>query len=255
MALRGEVGKAVVGQDAVVTGLIVALLCRGHVLLEGVPGVAKTLLVRALAASLDLEAVRERRESPLEITHAQRDVLERAAIPRSVGREERQLPPPRVRTHERERVRPVDHVHPEMGHREVRDRIAVREPVGDVVEGLRVHAGRCLPCPPRLIDRLVVDVVLVRVLLGELVDDVHSLAVGVVDLHERVPLVRQRVLGEDRLHGTLRLAGAAVDALLGVDDEDPVGVVDAVDRAHVDTGAVFDVDAGFGDDVRHCALL
>ena len=51
-ALRAEVGKAVVGQDAVVTGLVIALLCRGHVLLEGVPGTAKTLLVRALAASL-----------------------------------------------------------------------------------------------------------------------------------------------------------------------------------------------------------
>jgi len=54
-AIRLEVAKAVVGQDAVVTGLVVALLCRGHVLLEGVPGVAKTLLVRALAASLSLE--------------------------------------------------------------------------------------------------------------------------------------------------------------------------------------------------------
>ena len=52
--LRHEVGKAVVGQDPAVTGLVIALLCRGHVLLEGVPGVAKTLLVRAVAASLDL---------------------------------------------------------------------------------------------------------------------------------------------------------------------------------------------------------
>ena len=52
--LRAEVAKAVVGQDAAVTGLVIALLCRGHVLLEGVPGVAKTLLVRALAAALDL---------------------------------------------------------------------------------------------------------------------------------------------------------------------------------------------------------
>ena len=58
IALRAEVGKAVIGQDAVVTGLVVALLCRGHVLLEGVPGVAKTLLVRALAASLSLESKR-----------------------------------------------------------------------------------------------------------------------------------------------------------------------------------------------------
>lgn len=57
-ALRSEIAKAVVGQDAVVTGLVVALLCRGHVLLEGVPGVAKTLLVRALGASLQLDTKR-----------------------------------------------------------------------------------------------------------------------------------------------------------------------------------------------------
>src|SRR4051795_13006185 len=54
-SLRAEVGKAVVGQDAVVTGLVIALLCRGHVLLEGVPGVAKTLLVRTLAQALKLD--------------------------------------------------------------------------------------------------------------------------------------------------------------------------------------------------------
>ncbi|BEP14678.1 MoxR family ATPase [Acidothermaceae bacterium B102] len=56
--LRVEVAKAVVGQDAAVTGLVIALLCQGHVLLEGVPGVAKTLLVRALAESLTLEMTR-----------------------------------------------------------------------------------------------------------------------------------------------------------------------------------------------------
>jgi MoxR-like ATPase len=56
--LRAEVGKVVVGQDAIVTGLVIALLCRGHVLLEGVPGVAKTLLIRTLAAALDLSAKR-----------------------------------------------------------------------------------------------------------------------------------------------------------------------------------------------------
>jgi len=52
--LRTEVGKAVVGQDAAVTGLVVALLAGGHVLLEGVPGVAKTLLVRTLGAAMSL---------------------------------------------------------------------------------------------------------------------------------------------------------------------------------------------------------
>ncbi|KAA1425952.1 AAA family ATPase [Nocardioides antri] len=58
LAVRHEVGKAVVGQDAAVSGLLVALLCSGHVLMEGVPGTAKTLLVRTLAASLAVEARR-----------------------------------------------------------------------------------------------------------------------------------------------------------------------------------------------------
>ncbi|WP_063125677.1 AAA family ATPase [Nocardia fusca] len=57
-ALRVEIGKAVVGNDNAVMYLVLALLCRGHVLLEGVPGVAKTLLVRALATALDLRHAR-----------------------------------------------------------------------------------------------------------------------------------------------------------------------------------------------------
>jgi len=56
--LRAEVAKVVVGQDAIVSGLVIALLCRGHVLLEGVPGVAKTLLVRTLGTALDLSTKR-----------------------------------------------------------------------------------------------------------------------------------------------------------------------------------------------------
>jgi MoxR-like ATPase len=56
--VRIEVGKAVVGQDGTVTGLLIALLARGHVLLEGVPGVAKTLLVRAFSAALGLDTKR-----------------------------------------------------------------------------------------------------------------------------------------------------------------------------------------------------
>ena len=53
-SLRTEVAKAVVGQDEAVEGLVVALLARGHALLVGVPGLAKTLLVRTLADALDL---------------------------------------------------------------------------------------------------------------------------------------------------------------------------------------------------------
>jgi MoxR-like ATPase len=56
--VRTEVGKALVGQDGAVTGLIIALLTRGHVLLEGVPGVGKTLLVRALSRALDVATTR-----------------------------------------------------------------------------------------------------------------------------------------------------------------------------------------------------
>jgi MoxR-like ATPase len=52
-ALRDEVGKVIVGQRALVDGLIMALLADGHVLLEGVPGLAKTLAVRTLAQALD----------------------------------------------------------------------------------------------------------------------------------------------------------------------------------------------------------
>ena len=55
LRVRGEIAKAVVGQDGAVSGLVAALLVRGHVLLEGVPGTAKTLLTKTLAASLDLQ--------------------------------------------------------------------------------------------------------------------------------------------------------------------------------------------------------
>jgi len=54
-ALRDEVAKIVVGQEGTLSGLVAALLVRGHVLLEGVPGVAKTLLVKTVAAALQLD--------------------------------------------------------------------------------------------------------------------------------------------------------------------------------------------------------
>jgi len=52
-AMRAEIAKALVGQDEVVEQTLVALLAAGHVLIEGVPGLGKTLLVRALARTFD----------------------------------------------------------------------------------------------------------------------------------------------------------------------------------------------------------
>ena len=53
-AVLGEVHKTVVGQDDAIEALLIALLARGHALLEGVPGTAKTLMVRTLARAVDL---------------------------------------------------------------------------------------------------------------------------------------------------------------------------------------------------------
>jgi MoxR-like ATPase len=52
-SLRSEVGKVLVGQDEMVQGLLIGLLCSGHVLLEGLPGLAKTLTVQSLAKAID----------------------------------------------------------------------------------------------------------------------------------------------------------------------------------------------------------
>ena len=53
--IRKEVGKFIVGQDEVVENVLIAILCGGHVLLEGVPGLGKTALVNTLAKALDLQ--------------------------------------------------------------------------------------------------------------------------------------------------------------------------------------------------------
>ena len=57
-AVRAEVGKVLVGQDELVQRLLLALLADGHVLLEGVPGLAKTLAVSTLAAAVDCRFAR-----------------------------------------------------------------------------------------------------------------------------------------------------------------------------------------------------
>ncbi len=53
--LKGEMAKAVIGQSQMIERLIMAIMCGGHVLLEGVPGIAKTLAVTTLAKALSLD--------------------------------------------------------------------------------------------------------------------------------------------------------------------------------------------------------
>jgi len=53
--LRAEVGEVIVGQEAIIDGVLVSMFAAGHVLLEGVPGLGKTMLVRTLGQAVDLD--------------------------------------------------------------------------------------------------------------------------------------------------------------------------------------------------------
>lgn len=53
-AIRSEVAKVVVGQEKMIDGLLIGLLCEGHILIEGIPGLAKTTTVKALSKTLGL---------------------------------------------------------------------------------------------------------------------------------------------------------------------------------------------------------
>jgi len=63
-AIRAEVGKAVVGQDEVVEGVLMGMAANGHILLEGMPGLGKTLLVRSLSQVLNISF--SQRQFPLD---------------------------------------------------------------------------------------------------------------------------------------------------------------------------------------------
>jgi len=54
-AIKKEIAKAVIGQEGMIDGLLIGLFCEGHILVEGVPGLAKTTTVKALSSALELE--------------------------------------------------------------------------------------------------------------------------------------------------------------------------------------------------------
>jgi hypothetical protein len=66
-----------------------------------------------------------------------------------------------------------------------------------------------------------------------------------------VPLIRDVVLVVDRLYRADRLARTTIDAFVGMDVQHACALIDAIDGAFFDTCLVFDVDAGFGNGVRH----
>jgi hypothetical protein len=94
-------------------------------------------------------------------------------------------------------------------------------------------------CQFELDERLAAEALDERRLETVISEDTHRLT---LELLERArPVGREELLGRSE----------AVNALLGIDDQDPLELVDAVNRANVHTRAVFDVDAGLGDDVGH----
>src|SRR5919112_5310244 len=77
---------------------------------------------------------------------------------------------------------------------------------------------------------------------------------GEIGVHLEPFLKAALGVGKDRLGRALGLADAAVDALVGVDDEHVLALVEAIDRAHLDAIHIFAADAGIGDDVGHWLL-
>jgi len=58
LALKKELSKAVIGQENMIEGLLIGLLCDGHILVEGVPGLAKTTTINALSKAIGIDAKR-----------------------------------------------------------------------------------------------------------------------------------------------------------------------------------------------------
>src|SRR6185295_15129538 len=94
-----------------------------------------------------------------------------------------------------------------------------------------------------------------RLRLGGRLDARVVLEELLVQLDEVLPVGRSLVFREDRLHRAYRLTSAAVDALIRVDVEHGLALVDAVHGADLDAGLVLHVDAGLSDDIRHSGLL
>src|SRR3954453_12932282 len=94
----------------------------------------------AVAGALDWNFAGELVERRVETRDTERDVLQRTPVARPFGVEQRDLPATRIRAEQREPVGAVDDMHADVGRDEVRDGVAVRDPVGDVIELRGVHS-------------------------------------------------------------------------------------------------------------------
>ena len=93
----------------------------------------------AVSRTFQLDALRELGQRRREVGDAEGDMTERSALTRPLGVEQRDLAAPRIRAEQREPLGLVDRVHAEMRGDELGDRLAVGDPVRDVVELRRVH--------------------------------------------------------------------------------------------------------------------
>ena len=79
--LKERIGRSIIGQDAVVERLLLTLLCNGNLLLEGLPGLAKTRAIKSLAKNLESQfrRIQLRRIYCLPISQAQKSIMTKGA--------------------------------------------------------------------------------------------------------------------------------------------------------------------------------
>ena len=99
----------------------------------------------AVPRLVDRQLLRQLRDRRAQVGDAERDVLQGTLLARALGVEERQLAAPGVRADEREPIGVLDHMHADMRGHEVRNRLAVGHPEGDMVEGERSHKRAAIP--------------------------------------------------------------------------------------------------------------
>jgi hypothetical protein len=120
------------------------ILARGRFWIAGVERdvIEVVLDLRGRSDDVDAQALAELEPAFVSAVRAQGDVLQRSLLARALLGEQGQLEPARIDAEQREPVGAVDRMHAELGDRTLGDRVAVRDPERDVVDGARRHRGQ-----------------------------------------------------------------------------------------------------------------